>query len=140
MDLVDSEVALNEDDAVGLACGDLAILFPDAAEEGVLLGFKSVFVAACFGFHAVVAAAGASQRRFEAGEEQEGEVGLKAAADEAMQIEYDFGAKLAATTLVGFSRISEAVADDDFAGIEGRLDDFGDGLRPIREHESHLGH
>ena len=140
VDLVDGEVALDEDDAVGLAGGDLAVLFPDAAEEGVLLGFKAVFVAAGFGFDAVVAAARAGQRRFEAGEKQKGEVGLKSAADEAMEIEHNLRAEFAAAALVGFSRIGEAVADDDLARVEGRLDDFGDGLRAIGKHESHLGH
>jgi hypothetical protein len=140
VDLVYGEVAFNENDAVGLARGDLAIFLPDATKEGVLLGFKAVFVAAGFGFHAVVATARAGQRRLEAGQQQEGEIGLKAAADEAMEVEHNFRAELAAAALVGFCRISEAVADDDLACIEGWLDDFGDGLGAIAKHESHLGH
>ena len=50
VDFVDGEVALDEDDAVGLAGGDFAVLFPDAAEEGVLLRLEAVFVAAGFSF------------------------------------------------------------------------------------------
>ena len=56
VDFVDGEVTFNEDNAVGLPCGDLSILFPDAAKESIPLGFKAIFIAAGFGFHAVVAA------------------------------------------------------------------------------------
>ena len=37
VDLVDREVAFDEDDAAGLAGGDFAVLLPDAAKEGILL-------------------------------------------------------------------------------------------------------
>jgi hypothetical protein len=44
VDLVDREVAFDEDDALGLAGGDFAVLLPDAAEEGVLLRLEAAFV------------------------------------------------------------------------------------------------
>jgi hypothetical protein len=47
---------------------------------------------------------------------------------------------LAAASLVGFGRIGEAIAEDDFAGVEGGLDDFGDGLGAVGEHEGHFCH
>ena len=62
VDFVDGEVAFDQDDALGLAGGDLAVFLPDAAIESVLLGLEAVFVAAGFGFDAVVAAARAGQR------------------------------------------------------------------------------
>ena len=89
MDFVDAEVAFDKDYAVGFAVGDLAILFPDAAVEGILLLFEAVFVFAGSGFIAGVAAAGAGQRCVERGQEQEGEVGLEISADEAVKIEDD---------------------------------------------------
>ncbi len=140
MDLVDGEIAFNEDDTLGFAGGYLAVFFPHAAVEAVLLSFEAVFVAAGFRFHAVVAAARAGERRLKSGQEQKREVGLESAANQAVEIENDLGAELAAAALVGLSRIGEAVADNDLAGVEGGLDDLGDGLRTIAEHEGHLGH
>ena len=50
------------------------------------------------------------------------------------------GAELAAAALVGLGGVGEAVAEDDLAGVEGGLDDFGDGLGAVGKHEGHLGH
>jgi len=137
---VDREVALNQDDAVGLAAGDLVILFPYAAVKGVLLGFKAGFVGAVLVGGAVVAAAGAVKGGFKGGQQQEGQVGLEVAADEAVESEHRIRAELAAAALVGFGGVGEAVAEDDFAGVEGGLNDFGDGLGAVGEHKSHFGH
>ena len=82
-----AEVAGDEDDAVGFAGGDLAILFPDAAVEGVVFLLEAVLVDAGLGFVAGVAVAGAGEGGVEGGQEQEGEVGLKVAADEAVHFE-----------------------------------------------------
>ena len=92
VDLVDGEVALDEDDALGLAPRNLAVLFPDTLIEGFLLLLEAVFVRAELGGDAVIAAARARQRRFETGKEQKREIGLKSAADEPVQIENDLGA------------------------------------------------
>ena len=99
VDFIDGEVALNEDYAVGVAGGDLAVFLPDAAVEGVLLLLKAVFVFAGLGFVAGVAVAGAGERGIERGQEQEGQVGLEVAADEAVQIENDLRAELPAAAL-----------------------------------------
>ena len=61
VDLVDREVALDEDDAVRLARGDGAVLLPDAAEEGIFLRLEAVFAGAGFSLDAIVAAARAGQ-------------------------------------------------------------------------------
>ena len=53
VDFIDAEVAFDEDDALGLASGDFAVLFPYAAIEGVAFGFEAVLVAAGFGFGAL---------------------------------------------------------------------------------------
>src|SRR5579863_7221997 len=57
MHLVNGEVAFNQDDTIGLANRDLAVLLPDPAIESILFGFKPVFIAAGLRFHAGVAAA-----------------------------------------------------------------------------------
>ena len=41
--------------------------------------------------------------------------------------------------LVGLGGVGEAVAEDDGAGGEGGLDDLGDGLGAVGEHQGHLG-
>ena len=140
VDLVDGEVAGDEDDAVGFAGGDFAVLLPDAAVEGVLLLLEAVFVLAGLGFVAGVAAAGAGQAGVEGGQQQESEVGLKIAANQAVQVENYSRTELAAAALVGFGRVGEAVAEDHFSGVESGLDDFGDGLGAVAEHERHFGH
>jgi hypothetical protein len=45
---------------------------------------------------------------------------------------------LAARSLIGFGGVGVAVAEDDGAGGEGGLDDLGDGLGAVGEHEGHL--
>src|SRR5580692_2721857 len=48
-------------------------------------------------------------------------------------------AKLASPALIRLRRISKAIAKDDFSLGNPRLNDFGDVLRPRREHQSQLG-
>ena len=123
------------------AGGDLVVLLPDTAEEGVLLLLEAVFVwCRSWASRRVVAAAGALQAAFERGQQQEGEVGLHVAADEPVEIEHHLGAELAAAALIGLSGVGEAVAEHDLARVESRLDDLGDGLGAVGEHEGHLGH
>jgi hypothetical protein len=140
VDFFDGEVAFDEDDAGGFAGGDLTVLFPDAAVEGVLFSFKAAFVETVLRGDALVAPAGAGQAGFETGEQQEGEVGLEVGAEEAVQLEDGRGAELTASALVGLGGVGEAVAEDDFAGVEGGLDHFGDGLGAVGEHEGHFSH
>jgi hypothetical protein len=138
------EIALDEDDAGWFAEGDFAIFLPDAGVEGTLLQFEAIFVGARIwaglGLDSLIAAAGAEEGRLEAGKEQEGQVGLEIAAEETVEFEDGFGAELAPSTLVGLGGVGEAVTKDDSAGVEGGLDDFGDGLGAIGKHEGHFRH
>jgi len=101
VDFVDGEVTFNHDDAGGFAGGDFAVLLPDAEIELFLFALEAAFVLAGFLKRALVAAAGAGERRVERGQEQEGEVGLEVGAEEAVEIEDGGGAELTATALVG---------------------------------------
>ena len=56
------EVALDEHHAIRLAGGNLAVLLPDAAEEGVFFLLEAAFARAGFCLHALVAAARAGER------------------------------------------------------------------------------
>ena len=111
----------------------------DAAVEVVGLALEAVFVGALLFDVALVAAAGAAERGFERGEEEEGEVGLEVVAGGGMHGEDALAAELAASALVGLGGVGVAVAEDDGAGGEGGEDDFGDGLGAVGEHEGHLG-
>ena len=144
MDFFDGEVAFEEDYAIGFAEGDVAVLLPDAGVELVLLQLKAILILiglrAGLGLCALVATAGTDEAGLEAGQEKEGEVGLKVAADEAVKGENVVGAELTATTLVGLRGVSKAVAEDDFAAVESGLDDFRDGLGAVGKHEGHFCH
>ena len=87
VDFVDAEIAFDDDDAVGFATGDLAVLLPHAAEELALLLLEAVFILAGFGGVLLVAAACAGEACVERWKQQQGEVGLKVAADEAVEFE-----------------------------------------------------
>ena len=66
--------------------------------------------------------------------------GCKIAADEPVKVEHGGGAEFAASALVGLGGVGEAIAEDDPARGEGGLNDFGDGLGAVGEHERHFGH
>ena len=87
----------------------------------------------------MVAAAGAGERGFERRQQQQGEVGLQVVADGGVHGEDALAAELAAGALVGLGGVGEAVAEDDGAGGECGLDDLGDGLGAVGEHERHFG-
>lgn len=59
MNLVEGEVALDEDYALGFTCGNLAVLEPDAAIEGFLLLLEAAFVLAGLRSSALIAMTGA---------------------------------------------------------------------------------
>ena len=128
VNLVDGEVAADADDTIGLARGDFTVLFPDAAVEGVGFLLEAVFVGAGFGLDAGVAPAGARERGIEGRQQQEGQVRLQAAAEVAMQLQHNLGAKLASAALVSLGGVGKAVADDDLSRRQGRLDDRRAGL------------
>ena len=140
VDLVDGEVALDEGDALGLARGDFAVLFPDALVEGFLLLLEAVFILAGLGGDAVIAASGAVQADGERGQQEQGEIGLQVAADQAVHVEDELRAELAAATLVGLGRVRKSIAENDFASGEGGLNHLSDGLGAIGEHQGQLGH
>ena len=140
VDFVDGKVALDTDDAVWLAGGNLSVFFPDATEELVLFGFETALVFAGLLFRAGVAAAGANEGGRETGEKEDGEVWLEVTADKAMEVEHYIGTQLAATTLVGLGGVCESVAEKDAASGEGGLNDLSDGLGAIGKHQGHLCH
>jgi len=51
----------------------------------------------------------------------------------------DLRTEFAAATLVGLGGVGEAVAENDFARVESGLNDLGDSLGAVGEHERHLG-
>jgi len=136
---VDGAVAFDHDDAGGIAGGDLAVFVVDAAMKELVLALEACFVAFGAG-GSVVAAAGAVEGLVEIGEQQEGEVGIEAAAQGLVHAQDDFAAELAAAALIGLARVSEAIAENDVAAVERGRDDFGDALGASGEHESQLGH
>jgi hypothetical protein len=139
VDLFDGEVAIDYDDTHIVAGGDFAVLVVDPGEEVGLFLLKAVFVVAGFLGMAGVAAAGATQGGVEVGEQEEGEIGLEVAAEEAVEVEDDGGAELASASLVGLCGVGEAVAEDDLAGCESGRDDLLDGLCAVGEHHGQLG-
>lgn len=140
MDFVDGEIAFNEDNALRLAHGNLAVLVPDALIEGFLLLLEAVFVVTCLSGYAVITPAGSLQADGKGRQEEQGEVWLQIAADEPVQVEDDLGAELATSTLIGLSGVREAVTKDELACGQGWIDNFGDGLCTVGEHEGHFGH
>jgi hypothetical protein len=139
VDLIDGEVAIDYDDTHMISGGDFAVLIVDTGEEVRLFLFEAVFVMACFLSVAGVAAAGAVQGRIEVRQQEDGQVGLKVAAEEAVEVEDDFRTQLASATLVGFRGVGEAIAEDDLAGFESGSDDLLNGLGAIGEHHGQLG-
>ena len=138
MDSLDGLVSFDDDDAVGLAGGNFAIFVVDAAVEGFVFALEASFVVLGGGI-AVVATTGAAEGLVEIGKEQKGEVGLQAAAHGAVHLEDDFAAELTAAALVGFGGVSEAIAENDVAAVEGGRDAFGDAFGAVGKHEAELG-
>ena len=136
---VDGAVAFNHDDAGGIAGGDLAVFVVNAAVKELVLALEAGFVALGAG-GAVVAATSAVEGLVEIREQQEGEVGIEAAAHGPVHAEDDFAAELAATALIGLTGVREAIAENNVAAVERGRDDFGDALGASGEHESELGH
>jgi len=140
VDFVDGVIAFNEDYAMRLPQCDFAVFLPDAGVEGVLLQLEAILVLAVLRLDTLIAAPGADERRLEAGEKENGQVRLKISAEESVQFKNWLRAKLTAAALVGFRRVSKAVAEDDSSLLERRLDHLGDGLGAVGEHERHLRH
>ena len=140
VDLIDVEVSFDDEDAFRFARGDGAVLIPDATVERILFLLEAAFIFAILSGDAVIAAARAAEAGIEGGKQEESQVRLQAAADEAVQVEDDLGTEFPAGTLVGLGGVGEAIADDNFSCDERGFDDFGDGLGAVGEHESHFRH
>ena len=124
---------------MGIAGGDGEVGVADAGVEAVGFAFEAIFVGAGLAEVLAVAAAGAAEGGGEGREEEQGEVGLEVSAEGAVEVEDRSGAELAAAALVGLRGVGEAIAEDDVAAVEGGLDDLGDGLGAVGEHEGELG-
>ena len=140
VNFLDGVFAFDEDNAVWFAESDLAVFCPDSCVEGVLLRLEAIFILPGLGLNTLVAAAGAGKRGLQAGQKEEGQIRLEVAAKEAVQSKHGLGAKLTAPALVGLSGVGKAVAEDDFALVKGGLDDFGNGLGAVGEHQGHFRH
>ena len=107
MDFVNAEVALNDDYALWLASGDLAVFVPDSAVKGLLLLFEATFVETSLGALAVIAVARTSEisakAGFEGGEKEHSQIRIQFAANEPVQREHILRAQFAASALVGLS-------------------------------------
>ena len=132
-------VVADGDDAVGFAGGDLLVGGVDAAVEVVGLALEAVLVGALLWTwrwlrrraRASEASSGGSSRRVRSG--------WRLSQTAACMARMRSAAECAAGALVGLGGVGEAVAEDDGAGGEGGLDDLGDGLGAVGEHEGHLG-
>jgi len=87
----------------------------------------------------MIAAARAGKRSFQWGKKKQGEVRLKIVADGGMHGEDAGAAQPTTCSLIGLGRVGVAVAEDDGAGIQRGLNNFGDGLGAVGKHECHLG-
>ena len=78
VNLVDSQVALDQHHPLRLTDGDLPVSLPDAAVKGILFLLKTAFVRAARFGGAPIAAARALERGLQRGQQQQRQVGQKA--------------------------------------------------------------
>jgi len=104
VDLVDAQVAFDQDDARRLPCA-ISLYFCTRGCKRRLAPARSGFRPLRSLSQALVAAPRARKRGLQRGQQQQCEVGLQAVADEAMEFENDLRAQLTAAALVGFRRI-----------------------------------
>lgn len=133
---------VDDGDPLRLAFGDCKIGLVDPGEEGAVLFFETVLVGvdlSVFGRCVTVATAGALDAYGAVGIHQDGEVGMQVSAENLMKLKDRLAAELASTSLISFSRVGEAVAQNDLAFGQRRLDDFVDMLGASGEHEGEFG-
>ena len=138
VDFINGAVAVDCDHTQRLAGGNLLVFVEDAAVERGALLLKAVFVASCGRDRTLIALPGARQRAIKIRQQQQGQVGLEAAAQAGVQVAHDLAAQLPAPALVGFAGVGEPVTKHDVPRLQRRLDDFGDRLRAIGEHQPQL--
>ena len=129
--LFDTVIAFDCDDTQRLPCSNLVVFGVDAREEGIFFALETAFVDLGI---AGVATACAGEGSVKIRQQKDGQIRLQIAADKSMQIENDFGAKLAATALIGLGGIGEAIAEDELTGSKSWFDDLLDRLCAIGEH------
>lgn len=139
MDLVDPLIPFNGHDTLRFAGGNFPVLVINPPVEQLVLALKAVFVRALSTAGAGVAAAGSVKRAVKVRQQEKSKVGLKISAKVGMELKNNFAAKLAASALVGFGRVGEAVTQDNVAAIKRGQDDLRYRLRTVREHETQLG-
>ena len=120
MDFINGAIAVDCDHTQRLTGGNLLVFIEDAAVERGAFLFKPVFVASRGRNRALVALAGAGQRQIEIRQQQQGQVGLQAAAQGGMKVAHHLAAQLPAAALVGFAGVGESVAEHDVPGLRAR--------------------
>ena len=90
MDLIDVEVTFDCDDTHRLPGCDFTIFVVDAPKELVFFTFEAVFVGAVGRGFSRVATPGTGEGCGQVGQQQDGEIGLQASADELVELEHDF--------------------------------------------------
>ena len=139
VDLLDGSFVSEGKDPARLARCYLFVFLVDAAIKIVGLALETIFVGALLANVALVTTAGATEGVFERGQQEDSQIGLEVAAGGGMHGEDALAAELTASALVGLGGVGVSVAEDDAARSESRLDDLGDGLSPVGEHQGHLG-
>ena len=71
--------------------------------------------------------------------EEQGEVGFEPAGRRGVEAAQQIEIEAASVALVGERRVGEAVAEDDFAALQGGTDDLGDISGAVGEEEEGLG-
>src|SRR5215472_16660685 len=90
VNLVDREIAFDQDDAIGFAASDLAILLPNALEKFTLFLLEPILILPRLCCRALIATACASEAGLKRRKKQQREIGLQVTADEAVQFKYTF--------------------------------------------------
>jgi hypothetical protein len=134
---------INQHNSLRFPSCNCQIRAADSGEESSALLFEAVLVvlaAAIFGGVGFVAAAGAFYACGHIRVHEDGEVRLQAVAQDAMQSQDWFAAQLAASTLVRFGGVGEAVAEHNPAFRQGGLDHFRDVLGSRGKHQGKFRH
>ena len=134
---------IDQRDSLWFASRNRKIGGADSGEESAALLFEAVLVvlaAAIFGGVGFITATGTLYTCSHVGIHEDGEVRLQAVAQDAMQSQHRLAAQLAASTLIRFGGIGEAVAEHNPAFRQRRLDHFRYVLRARGKHQRQFRH